>query len=163
MPVEQHITADDPPDYLAVSFDTGKTFRDEMYSEYKGTREKMPDELSLQIDRIREVVQAFSIPILEAEGYEADDVLGTVARLAEEARVQTLIVTGDRDLLQLVTEQTHVQLPGRRQGEDKTYDPEAVRERYGLGNCFRTRTPDHGLVFSPALSKERDYHCTAVS
>jgi len=127
------ITADDPPDYLAVSFDTGKTFRDDMYSEYKGTREKMPDELSVQIERIREVAQAFSIPILEAEGYEADDVLGTVARLAEGAGVQTLIITGDRDLLQLVTEQTHVQLPGRRQGEDKTYDPEAVRERYGLG------------------------------
>jgi DNA polymerase-1 len=126
------ITGDEPPDYLAVSFDVGKTFRDDLYSEYKGTREKMPDELSIQMERIRQIVQAFNIPILEAEGYEADDVLGTVARLAEEADVQTLIVTGDRDLLQLVTGKTHVQLPGRRQGQEKTYNPEAVRERYGL-------------------------------
>ena len=67
------------PEYLAVSFDVGKTFRDEIFPDYKGTREKMPDDLRLQIERIREVVTAFGIPILEADGYEADDVLGTVA------------------------------------------------------------------------------------
>jgi DNA polymerase I len=74
------ILADDPPKYLAVSFDLGATFRDDLFAEYKGTREKMPDELSIQIDRIKEVVGSFNIPILELEGYEADDVLGTVAR-----------------------------------------------------------------------------------
>jgi len=71
------ILAKDPPEYLAVSFDVGKTFRDELFSEYKGTRERMPDELRVQIERIREVVRALSIPVLELEGFEADDVLGT--------------------------------------------------------------------------------------
>lgn len=126
------ITADDPPDYLAVSFDTGKTFRDDLFDEYKGTREKMPDELAVQIERIREMVQAFNIPLLEAEGYEADDVLGTVAHLVKDDDVETLIVTGDRDLLQLVNETTHVQLPGRRLSDIQIYDTDAVRERYGL-------------------------------
>ena len=73
------ILADEPPDYLAVSFDLGATFRDDLYADYKGTRDKMPDELDVQITRIKEVVRALNIPILELEGFEADDVLGTVA------------------------------------------------------------------------------------
>ena len=68
------------PDYLAVAFDTGKTFRHERYAEYKATREKMPDDLIPQIKRIREIVDAFNFPRLEVEGYEADDVLGSVAK-----------------------------------------------------------------------------------
>ncbi len=90
------------PEYLAVSFDTGRTFRDDLYPEYKATRDKMPDDLRLQLDRIRQVVLAFGIPILEAEGFEADDVLGTVARRAAEQGVRVVILSGDRDLLQLV-------------------------------------------------------------
>jgi len=70
---------EEAPEYLAVSFDTGRTFRDDLFAEYKATRDKMPDDLHLQIERIREVVESFGIPILEAEGFEADDVLGTVA------------------------------------------------------------------------------------
>ncbi len=123
---------EDPPDYLAVSFDTGRTFRHDRFEDYKGTREKMPDELQVQIGRIHEVLEAFNIPVLEAENYEADDVLGTVARLAGEMGVQTLIVTGDRDLLQLVDEHTAVQLPGHRSGEVQRFDPAAVEEQYGL-------------------------------
>jgi DNA polymerase-1 len=68
------------PEYLAVAFDVGKTFRDAIFPEYKGTREKMPDDLRPQLDRIREMVDAFNIPRLEMEGYEADDVLGSVAK-----------------------------------------------------------------------------------
>ena len=97
------LLADDPPKYLAVTFDQGLTQRDELYPDYKGTREKMPDELDIQIERIREVVQAFNVPILECEGYEADDVIGTVARQAAEQGVPVLIVTGDQDILQLWT------------------------------------------------------------
>jgi DNA polymerase-1 len=123
---------EDPPDYLAVSFDTGRTFRHDRFEDYKGTREKMPDELQVQIERIHEVLEAFNIPVLEAESYEADDVLGTVARLAGEMGVQTLIVTGDRDLLQLVDEHTAVQLPGHKSGEVQRFDPAAVEEQYGL-------------------------------
>ena len=74
------IKAENPPEYLAVSFDTGATFRDELFTEYKGTRERMPDELRVQIERIKQVVLAMNIPILELEGFEADDVLGTAAR-----------------------------------------------------------------------------------
>ena len=72
------------PEYLAVAFDTGKTFRDELFPEYKATRAKMPDDLRTQIERIRQMVDAFHFPRLEMEGFEADDVLGTIAHQAVE-------------------------------------------------------------------------------
>ena len=125
--------AADPPEYLAVSFDVGKTFRDEIFSEYKGTREKMPDELRVQIDRIREVVAAFNIPIMELPGFEADDVLGTVAQQAKSFDVPVHIVTGDRDLLQLVDENTIVELPaGRYQKQPSIYNEAAVVDKLGV-------------------------------
>lgn len=105
------------PEYLAVAFDVGKTFRDEIFPAYKATREKMPDELRSQIERIREMVDAFNIPRLEMEGYEADDVLGSIARIAAEQGLGVKIITGDRDLLQLVNERTAVYLAG----DDQTY------------------------------------------
>lgn len=127
------ILAKDPPDYLAVSFDVGKTFRDELFSDYKGTRERMPDELRIQIDRIREVVRALNIPVLELEGFEADDVLGTVAEQAKQFNVPVHIVTGDRDLLQLVDNNTVVELPpGRRQTSPSIYDQPAVVASMGV-------------------------------
>jgi DNA polymerase I len=100
------------PEYLAVAFDTGKTFRDEIFTAYKATREKMPDDLSIQIGRIRQVIDAFGIPRLEVEGFEADDVLGTVARQAVEKGMGVKILTGDRDLLQLVDDRIIVNCPG---------------------------------------------------
>lgn len=103
------------PEYLAVAFDVGKTFRDDIFPEYKATREKMPDDLRSQIERIREMVDLFNIPRLEMDGYEADDVLGTVARLAAEQGLGVKIITGDRDLLQLVNERTAVYLAGDNQ------------------------------------------------
>ncbi len=120
------------PEYLAVSFDTGKTFRDDLYSEYKATRDKMPDDLRLQIERIREVVAAFGIPILEAEGYEADDVLGTVAKQAAQEDVTVIILTGDRDLLQLVDESILIRLAGQKLSEAKDYGIQEVIDRYQL-------------------------------
>ena len=95
-----------------MAFDTGKTFRDQIFPEYKATRAKMPDDLRPQIERIRELVDAFNIPRLEMEGYEADDVLGSVARLAAEQGMGVKIITGDRDLLQLVNARTVVYLAG---------------------------------------------------
>ncbi|MBK9602925.1 MAG: DNA polymerase I [Anaerolineales bacterium] len=109
------------PEYLAVAFDVGKTFRDDIFPEYKGTREKMPDDLRPQLDRIREMVDAFNIPRLEMDGYEADDVLGSVARIAVEKGLGVKIITGDRDLLQLVNERTAVYLAG----DDQTYVTDA--------------------------------------
>lgn len=120
------------PEYLAVSFDVGLTFRHELFTDYKGTREKMPDDLGIQIDRIRELVTAFGIPILEAEGYEADDVLGTVARRAVEQGVQVVILTGDRDLLQLADGSVTIRLAGQKLSEAADYGPQEVLDRYGV-------------------------------
>ena len=119
------------PDFVGVSFDAGMSGRDELYAEYKGHRERMPDELQLQMERIRETVEAFGFPIFEVPGVEADDVLGTLAQQASEMGVETLIVTGDRDLLQLVTPTVKVFLSGRRLSEGKVYDEQAVQERFG--------------------------------
>lgn len=125
--VLERILSDNPPQYFAVSFDVGATFRDALFTEYKGTRERMPDELALQIERIKEVVRALNIPILELEGYEADDVLGTIARQAKPLGVPVHIITGDRDLLQLVDDNTRVELPPRK-GTDRPeiFDEQAV-------------------------------------
>ena len=106
------ILEQEKPDYLAVAFDTGKTFRDTIFPEYKATRAKMPDDLRPQIERIRQMVDAFNIPRLEMEGYEADDVLGSAARWAAKQGLGVKIITGDRDLLQLVNERTIVYLAG---------------------------------------------------
>jgi DNA polymerase I len=111
------IIEQEKPEYIAVAFDTGKTFRDQIFPEYKGTRAKMPDDLSPQIKRIRQLVDSFNIPRLEMEGYEADDVLGSIARIANEQGLGVKIITGDRDLLQLVNDRTAVYLAG----DDQNY------------------------------------------
>ncbi|MFN3565346.1 MAG: 5'-3' exonuclease H3TH domain-containing protein, partial [Burkholderiaceae bacterium] len=98
-----------PADYLACVFDAkGKTFRDEIYPEYKANRPPMPDDLARQLDAIREAARALGWPVLEVEGIEADDVIGTLAREARRRGVRTVISTGDKDLAQLVDE--HVTL-----------------------------------------------------
>jgi len=127
-----NIIEEKKPDYLAVSFDVGATFRDTLYKEYKGTREKMPDDLRVQIERIREVVAAFNIPVLEAEGYEADDVLGTVAKIAAKQNVEVIIATGDRDLLQLCDKKVRVSLAGQKLSESVVYGVDEVKERFGV-------------------------------
>lgn len=120
------------PDYLAVAFDTGRTFRDEIFPEYKGTREKMPDDLRSQIERIRQIVDAFNIPRLEAENYEADDVLGSVAKQAKTHGLGVKIFTGDRDLLQLVDKRIIVNLPGKSLSDAKDYLEEDVYDYLGV-------------------------------
>ncbi len=121
------------PDYLAVVFDKGKTFRHEMYEDYKGTRAKMPDDLRTQVERMREIVDAFNIPRLERENYEADDVLGSLARWAsQEKGLGVKIITGDKDLLQLVTDQVVVNLAGSKLSDAKDYFPEDVKTKLGV-------------------------------
>jgi len=120
------------PDYLAVAFDTGVTFRNERYPEYKATREKMPDELVPQIERIREIVDAFNFPRLEKEGFEADDVIGTIAKTAADKGLGVKIVTGDKDLLQLVTDRIIVNLAGAKMSEAEDYFPEDVIKKLGV-------------------------------
>jgi DNA polymerase I len=101
------------PDYLAVVFDAGSSFRDEMYPEYKATREKMPDDLRASIGRIRDIVAGFHDPVVELDGYEADDVIGTLAVKAREAGLEAVIVSGDKDFYQLVGPGIHLLNPGR--------------------------------------------------
>jgi len=126
-----HILQEHHPDYIAVCFDAGQSGREIVYPEYKSQRDRMPDEMHIQMERIRQIVEALGIPIFELNGYEADDLLGTLARQAAERGVETLIVTGDRDLLQLVGPHVKVFLAGRRLSEGRIYDEEAVRTRYG--------------------------------
>ena len=115
------ILEQEQPDFLAVAFDTGKTFRDEIFPDYKGTREKMPDDLQVQIERIRQLVDAFNIPRIEIDGYEADDVLGSLAKKVAGQGVGVKIITGDRDLLQLVDERIIVNLPGKSLSDANDY------------------------------------------
>lgn len=129
-----NILENDKPDYIAVAFDTGKTFRDEMFPEYKATRAKMPDDLRTQMERIRQLVDAFNMPRLEVEGFEADDVLGSVAKQAAAQGIGVKIITGDRDLLQLVGDHVIVNLPeGGKMGDAKDYiTDEDVIAKFGV-------------------------------
>ena len=118
---------------MAVAFDLqGPTFRHEQYAEYKATRQRMPDDLRDQFPKVREVVAALRIPVYELAGYEADDVIGTIVVDAERRGLDTTIVTGDLDMLQLVTD--HTRLMTTRSGVENTilYDPAKIDERFGL-------------------------------
>lgn len=120
------------PEYLAVAFDTGKTFRNELFPGYKATRAKMPDDLRPQIERIRQMVDAFHFPRLEREGAEADDILGTISKQAVEQGFGVKIITGDRDLLQLVDDRIIVSLSGQKISEAENYDAAAVKAKLGV-------------------------------
>lgn len=122
------------PEYVAASFDVaGPTFRDEEYEDYKATRVKAPDELYQQIPRVKEVLKAFHISVYEKEGFEADDVIGTISKLApkEQPSVEVIIVSGDLDTLQLVDKYTKVYTMRKGLAETTLYDEEAVRKRFG--------------------------------
>ena len=121
------------PDYIAVAFDTGKTFRHSHYKEYKATRAKMPDDLRPQVERMRQMVDAFNIPRLEVENYEADDVLGSLAIwAAKEKGLGVKIITGDRDLLQLVSPRIVVSLPSGKLSDSEDYFPADVQRKLGV-------------------------------
>jgi DNA polymerase-1 len=118
------------PDYIAVVFDSkGPTFRHEAYGDYKANRKAMPDELIPQIPKIKEIVRGFSMPILEEMGMEADDIIGTLVKQYSGENFKTVIVSGDKDLMQLVSEDV-LMLDTMK---DKTYDIEGVKERFGVG------------------------------
>jgi DNA polymerase I len=121
------------PEYVAVAFDKpGPTFRHEAYTEYKATRQKMPDDLRPQIPLAKEVVEALQLPIFEIAGFEADDVIGALTRQAESQGIDVLIVTGDLDALQLVSPHTRVMMTSRGITETVVYDEATVRERFGI-------------------------------
>jgi DNA polymerase-1 len=121
------------PEYVAACFDLpGPTFRHEQYAAYKATRAPMPDDLRSQFPKVREVVAALRIPVYELAGFEADDVIGTITRDMDTRGIDTTVVTGDLDMLQIVTE--HTRLMTTRQGVDSTiyYDPAKIWERFEL-------------------------------
>lgn len=122
------------PDAIVVAMDApGKTFRHEKFADYKGTRKETPPELQMQFPVARELVAALHIPLIELPGYEADDIVGTISKRAEESGYDTLIVTGDLDTLQLVDEHVHVMTNKQGVTETKTYDLDEVEKRYGFG------------------------------
>ncbi len=123
------------PDALCVTFDrSAPTFRHLAYEGYKANRKGMPEELASQMPLLKQVLAAMNVPMYELDGWEADDLLGTIARLDEESGWETDIVTGDKDALQLVTDHTTVKLVSTRMGRTTTRDvtPEAFREEYGF-------------------------------
>ncbi len=121
------------PDYMAVAFDRkAPTFRHQKFEAYKAKRVKAPDELYSQIPRIKEVVKSFDVPIYEIDGYEADDVIGTLAERAQTEDKETIIVTGDLDALQLVNGKVKVCTYRKGFQETTIYDSKKVEERYGL-------------------------------
>lgn len=121
------------PDYMAVAFDVrGKTFRHDSFSEYKATRKPMPDELAEQMQAIKPILRAMNICICECPGFEGDDVLGTLSRIAEKNGTATLIVTGDRDALQLINGHTHVLMTRKGITDTTEFDEAALLEQYGV-------------------------------
>jgi len=118
------------PQYIAIVFDLkGPTFRHEAFEAYKATRRPTPDDLVLQIPYIKDVIRGFSIPVLEKEGLEADDIIGTLARRYADKNIKTVIVSGDKDMMQLISDKVVM----TDTMKDKTYDVEAVKERFGVG------------------------------
>ena len=126
------------PDYVSVAFDLkAPTFRHKMYDEYKGTRKGMPDELKEQVPIIKDVLRAMNIHIFELEGYEADDILGTIASLNEKNTKEdifTYILTGDRDSYQLISDKTSIIFPSSKMGKtDYTvYTPQLLKEEKNI-------------------------------
>lgn len=121
------------PEYLVVAFDYGKkTFRNDLFEVYKGTRSATPDELVCQFSMIREYLTAHGIKYQEVEGYEGDDVIGTIATLASKNRFKVSIVTSDKDMLQLVTDEISVYLTKKGVGELEKITPAKFKEMYGL-------------------------------
>lgn len=129
----QKIENDHRPEYLTVAFDLkAPTFRHIEYEEYKAGRKAMPPELAMQMPLIKDVLSAMNIKILELEGFEADDIIGTVARKAEKEGIEALIITGDKDALQLVSEHTRVMITKKGITEFELYDIDKMKERYAM-------------------------------
>ncbi len=123
------------PEYVGMVFDAGDSFRTEVHPEYKATREKMPEELEASIPRCRALVEAFRVPVLEVAGWEADDVIGSLAAQASRRGVRTVIVSGDKDFYQLIDENTFLLNPGRGGPdavEEEWVTPENASDRLGV-------------------------------
>jgi len=120
---------DEKPDYLLVALDSkAKTFRHEMYPDYKATRQKMPEDLSIQIPIIEKLIEVFNLPVLKMDGYEADDLIGTASVLSQKEGLDVTIYSGDKDLMQLVNDSVKVFDPLK----EKLYGIDEVKEKFGV-------------------------------
>ena len=138
------LLSSEKPTHVAVAFDVSrKTFRSEIFPDYKANRAKTPDEFRSQMSYLHELVSAFGITQFEVEGYEADDILATIAKRAEKEDAEVLICTGDRDSFQLVNEKTTVLYPKRGVSDLARMTPEAVQEKYGMSP---TQYPDFAAL-----------------
>ena len=129
------ILEDIKPKYLAVAFDLkAPTKRHELYKEYKAKRMGMPDELASQLPILKDILKAMNITIVEKEGFEADDILGTFAKFGEDSNLDVTILTGDRDSFQLISSNIVVRIPRTKMGKTETedYTLEKILEEYGL-------------------------------
>ncbi len=127
------ILQEENPDYIIVVFDTpAPTFRHKMYPDYKATRQKMPDEMQPQIPRIKEVIEAFGISVIELEGYEADDIIGTLAKSLKNQNIESYMVTGDKDFLQLIDDDIKMYNPKKGGEETEIIDITNVRQKTGI-------------------------------
>jgi len=122
------------PTYMVIALEGGRTFREDVFADYKAHREAMPEDLRSQVARVRELIEALGIPIEQRDGYEADDVIGSLStHCGRDGSLNVVIVTGDSDLLQLVSDHVQVVLPGtQRFGEIRVFDRAAVQHRYGF-------------------------------
>lgn len=146
----EKIRRDYEPEYMAVAYDLkAPTFRHKEYQDYKAGRKKMPPELAMQIPLLKDVINAMNITQLEIEGFEADDIIGTVAREAEEAGLQPYIITGDRDELQLATDITNVIITKKGVSEFEIFDKDAMVEKYGF-------TPQQFIDFKGLMGDKSD-------
>lgn len=123
----------DKPDLMVAAFDTSKkTFRHEKYPDYKATREKMPDEMIGQLPYLWKILESMGIPTLEKPGFEADDIIGTLASMASKENLEVYIVSGDKDFMQLVNENIFLYTPSGRKADIKIYDRNGVIEKWGV-------------------------------
>lgn len=131
----QRIEKEHKPDFIAACFDyPAPTFRDNIYREYKAHRPKIPEKLLAQISPLKELLECLNIAIMEYEGYEADDLIGTLAREGEKNNLLVLIVSGDLDVLQLVSANTRVLISRKGITDITIYDEEKVKERFGIAS-----------------------------
>ena len=122
------------PDYIVAAFDSkGKNFRHELYTDYKANRSAMPDEIQTQLPYLWELLDGMNIPVLRIEGVEADDIIGTVAKMCEKDDLQCNIVSGDKDFMQLINDKTLLYAPQARRREKEIFNAQKVSEKWGVG------------------------------
>ena len=122
------------PDYIVAAFDPkGKNFRHELYTDYKANRSAMPDEIQIQLPYLWELLDGMNIPVLRIEGVEADDVIGTIAKMCEKDDLQCNIVSGDKDFMQLINDKTLLYAPQARRREKEIFNAQKVSEKWGVG------------------------------